>query len=81
VRQKPCLDLEKRRLTPEPWRGRARRNLRPRPRGSDETVSASEAQGSGELWFGPEARELDDLGPVFWRLWMICFVLCVFYRF
>jgi hypothetical protein len=29
-------------LAPEPWRGRAKRNLRPRPRGSGEGVSASE---------------------------------------
>jgi len=47
VRQKPCLDLVGRRSTPEPGRGRARRNLRPTPRGSGETVPVSEPLGVG----------------------------------
>ena len=41
-------------LRPSPWGGRARRNLHPRPRGS------------GESWFGPEAQESDEMGPVPW---------------
>jgi hypothetical protein len=47
----PCggslTDLVERRPAPEPWRGRARRNLRPRPRGSGERELAPKAEGIG----------------------------------
>jgi len=92
VCRNPCPDRMERRLAPEPRTGRARRNLRPRPRGSGETVSTSEPlggrarrdlrprpRGADESWFVPEARESGDLGFVPWRLWLVRFVLCVSY--